>query len=95
MSWIVGAYYVHTSRFISTGNMVDTGAGVFPVYREPRLTGPNPNATFLADSQNNNAWAVFGDATFELPHQFEFDAALRYDRDTRHNTTDTPTAFLP
>jgi iron complex outermembrane recepter protein len=95
MSWIVGAYYVHTSRFISTGNMVDTGAGVFPVYREPRLTGPNPNATFLADSQNNNAWAVFGDATFELPHQFEFDAALRYDRDTRHNTTETPTAFLP
>ena len=39
--WIAGAYFVHTDRFISTGNMVDTGAGVFPVYREPRLTGNN------------------------------------------------------
>ena len=28
-NWLVGAYYVHTDRFISTGNNVDTGAGVF------------------------------------------------------------------
>ena len=34
--WIAGAYFVHTDRFISTGNMVDDGTGVFPVYREPR-----------------------------------------------------------
>ena len=94
-SWIGGAYFVHTDRFISTGNMVDTGAGVFPIYYDPRLTGPNPSATFLADTQNNNAWAVFGDATYELTNQFEFDAALRFDRDSRRNTTDTPTAFLP
>lgn len=95
VSWIAGAYYVHTNRFISTGNNVDTGAGVFPVYREPRLTGPNPSATFLADAQNNDAWAVFGDLTFEITDQLEFDAALRYDEDTRKNTTETPTAFLP
>jgi len=94
-SWIGGAYFVHTDRFISTGNMVDTGAGVFPIYYDPRLTGPNPSATFLADTQNNNAWAVFGDATYELTNQVEFDAALRFDRDSRRNTTDTPTAFLP
>ncbi len=94
-SWIAGAYFVHTDRFISTGNMVDTGAGVFPIYYEPRLSGPNPSATFLADTQNNNAWAVFGDATYELTSQVEFDAALRFDQDSRRNTTDTPTAFLP
>jgi iron complex outermembrane receptor protein len=94
-SWIAGAYYVHTKRFISTGNNVDTGAGVFPVYRSPRLTGNNPSATFLADSQNNDAWAVFADATFDLTDQWQFDAALRYDEDKRQNTTDTPTAFLP
>ncbi len=94
-SWIGGAYFVHTDRFISTGNMVDTGAGVFPIYYDPRLTGPNPSATFLADTQNNNAWAVFGDATYELTNQIEFDAALRFDQDKRRNTTDTPTAFLP
>ena len=95
LSWIVGAYYVHTDRFISTGNMVDTGAGVFPVYREPRLTGPNPSATFLADSQDNDAWALFGDATLDLTSQLQLDVALRYDEDSRSNTTETPPAFLP
>ncbi|HMA11983.1 MAG TPA: TonB-dependent receptor plug domain-containing protein, partial [Steroidobacteraceae bacterium] len=95
VSWIAGAYYVHTKRFISTGNMVDTGAGVFPVYRAPRLTGNNPSATFLADSQNNDAWAVFADATVELSKHTQFDAAFRYDEDKRQNTTQTPTAFLP
>ena len=94
-NWLAGAYYVHTERFISTGNMVDSGAGVFPIYQTPRLTGPNASTTFLADSQNNNAWAVFADGTLELTRQLEFDAAIRYDRDSRSNTTDTPAAFLP
>jgi iron complex outermembrane recepter protein len=95
VNWIAGAYFVHTERFISTGNMVDTGAGVFPVYEAPRLTGDNPSATFLADRQNNNAWAVFGDATLEITSQVELDTAIRYDEDSRSNTTDTPTEFLP
>ncbi len=93
--WIAGAYYIHTDRFISTGNMVDTGAGVFPIYRSPRLTGLNPSATYLADAQDNDAWAVFADATFNVTDQFEIDTAVRYDEDTRENTTETPTAFLP
>jgi iron complex outermembrane receptor protein len=93
--WIVGAYYVHTDRFISTGNMVDTDAGVFPVYREPRIGGNNPSATFLADEQNNDAWAVFANATFEVTEKFEVDAAVRYDEDKRENTTVTPIGFLP
>ncbi|HVY81973.1 MAG TPA: TonB-dependent receptor, partial [Steroidobacteraceae bacterium] len=92
--WIAGAYYVHTDRFISTGNMVDTGAGVFPVYRTPSTNPLNPQATFLADSQKQNAWALFGDVTFELTDRFELDAALRYDEDTRKNTTETPPFFL-
>jgi iron complex outermembrane receptor protein len=93
--WILGGYFVHTDRFISTGNMVDDGTGVYPVYREPRLSGNNPSATFLADTQDNDAWAVFGDVTFEISDQFEVDVALRYDEDKRENTTNTPPAFLP
>jgi len=93
--WIAGAYFVHTDRYISTGNMVDTGAGVFPVYREPRLTGNNRSTTFLADSQNNDAWAVFGDVVFEITDRLELDAAVRYDEDKRENTTETPDNFLP
>src|SRR5450631_84619 len=93
-SWIAGAYYVHTDRFISTGNLVDRGLGVPAVYYTPLVDPTNPfatntNVTFLADSQNNNAWATFGDATYEFNPQWEFDAAIRYDQDKRQNTTDT------
>jgi iron complex outermembrane receptor protein len=99
-SWIGGAYFVHTERFISTGNLVDRGEGIPAVYETPRVDPANPfatntNVTFLADSQNNNAWAVFGDATYEINQQWEFDAAIRYDEDSRRNTTDTPQRFLP
>jgi iron complex outermembrane receptor protein len=99
-SWIAGAYFIHTQRFISTGNLVDRGFGVPPVYETPRVDPANPfanntNVTFLSDSQSNNAWAVFGDATYEINQQFEIDAAIRYDEDTRQNTTDTPQHFLP
>jgi len=93
--WIAGAYYVKTDRFISTGNNVDTGNGVDPIYREPRLTGTNPSATFLADEQDNEAWAVFADAIFEISDKVELDVAIRYDEDKRENTTVTPEAFLP
>jgi iron complex outermembrane recepter protein len=99
-SWIAGAYYIHTDRFISTGNLVDRGEGIPPVYETPLVDPTNPfatntNVTFLADSQHNNAWAVFGDATYEFNPQWEFDAAIRYDEDSRANTTDTPQNFLP
>jgi iron complex outermembrane recepter protein len=99
-SWIAGAYFVHTERFISTGNLVDRGLGVPRVYYNPIVDPANPfatntNATFLADSQNNNAWAVFANATYEFSKQWELDVAIRYDEDQRQNRTDTPTAFLP
>jgi iron complex outermembrane recepter protein len=99
-AWIAGAYYVHTERFISTGNLADRGLGVPAVYYTPIVDPTNPfatntNQTFLSDSQRNNAWAVFADATYEFNPQWELDAAIRYDQDRRENTTDTPTAFLP
>ena len=74
--------------------------GVPAVYYTPLVDPTNPfatntNQTFLADSQSNNAWAVFADATYEFTPQWELDAAIRYDEDHRQNTTDTPTYFLP
>lgn len=93
--YIVGAYAVGTDRYISTGNMVDTGAGVFPVFRTPSTNPANPQATFLADAQDNFAWAVFGNISYSLTDELEIDGSLRYDKDTRENTTLTPTAFLP
>ncbi len=99
-SWIAGAYFVHTERFISTGNLFDRGDGIPPVYQTPLVDPANPyatntNATFLADAQNNNAWALFADATYAFNAQWELDTAIRYDQDKRNNTTDTPEQFLP
>jgi iron complex outermembrane recepter protein len=99
-SWVAGAYAMETSRFISTGNLVDRGQGIPAVYYTPLVDPTNPfatntNVTFLADSQENQAWALFGNATYEFNKQWELDAALRYDNDARANKTETPAAFLP
>ncbi len=92
--WIAGTYMIATDRFISTGNMHDTGAGVFPVYHTPSTNPANPQRTFLADEQDNFAWAVFADLGFDLTDRLELNLAARYDRDTRENTTMTPDAWL-
>jgi iron complex outermembrane receptor protein len=99
--WIAGAYFTTTDRFISTGNITDFPGGgdqAFPVYRQPRDFATYPTSfsiSFLADSQDNLAWAVFGELATDLGERMELSVALRYDEDTRENTTLTPTAFLP
>jgi iron complex outermembrane receptor protein len=94
-NWMVGGYLIDTQRFISTGNMVDTGNGVFPVFREPSTNPLNPQFSYLADGQDNFAWALFANAGYEITPEFRVDASLRYDRDKRRQTTLTPQAFLP
>src|SRR5690606_4114056 len=71
------------------------GNGVFPVYREPSTNPLNPQRTFLADSQDNFAWSLFGNLGYEFSPQFRADLGLRYDHDKRENTTLTPAGFLP
>lgn len=93
--WMVGGYLIDTKRFISTGNLVDFGQGVFPVYRTPSTNPLSPQQTFLSDSQNNFAWALFANLGYDLSDQFRVDGSLRYDRDRRVNTTLTPAGFLP
>ena len=93
--YIVGGYFVDTNRFISTGNMIDTGNGVFPVFRNPSTNPLNPQFTFLADRQDNFAWALFANVSYDITEQLEVDVSLRYDRDRRRQTTLTPTPFLP
>ncbi|UYV17430.1 TonB-dependent receptor [Porphyrobacter sp. ULC335] len=95
LNWMVGGYMIDTTRFISTGNMIDTGQGVFPVFRSPSTNPINPQFSYLADGQENFAWALFANAGYEFSPQFRADASLRYDRDRRRQTTLTPQAFLP
>lgn len=93
--WMFGGYVIATDRYISTGNLVDTGAGVFPVYRVPSTNPLNPQSTFLADSQDNFAWALFANLGYQFSDAFRVDASVRYDHDKREQTTLTPTGFLP
>jgi iron complex outermembrane recepter protein len=104
--WIAGAYGIWTERYISTGNVIDTGTGVVPEVRRTPLpkvdfvtfTCLPPGCTqftYLADSQENFAWAVFGELAFDLTSKLEASLALRYDEDERENTTETPAEFLP
>ena len=103
LSWIAGTYLLQTNRYISTGNMVDTGDGVNRVYRTPRTTTglpadfsiPNPQWTFLADSQDNFAWAAFGSLTYNFSDKWDATFSARYDSDKRKQTTETPPGFIP
>ena len=101
--WIAGAYFLQTDRFIGTGNLLDTGDGVARVYKVPRSTTgfpfdlsiPNPQVTYLSDSQDNFAWAVFGQLGFDINDQWDATLSLRYDEDEREQTTETPPGFIP
>src|SRR5688572_18120484 len=93
--WIVGTYAIATDRFISTGNVFDLGTGVVPEVRRDPLPLFNPQFTYLADAQDNFAWAVFGNVDVDLTDTLELSTALRYDRDHRKNTTETPAEFIP
>ena len=108
--WIAGAYLIATDRYISTGNVWDcseTGPGAVGVFFISNCAGGAldvkrnplplnaPQASFLADSQNNFAWALFGEISYDISDTVEGAIALRYDNDHRENTTETPTIFLP
>jgi iron complex outermembrane receptor protein len=101
--WIAGAYMIATDRFIGTGNLADTGSGVSRVYKVPRTSNgfpfdfsiSNPQVTYLSDSQDNFAWALFGQLGFDFNDEWDANFSLRYDEDTREQTTETPPGFIP
>ncbi|TQV67253.1 TonB-dependent receptor [Exilibacterium tricleocarpae] len=83
LRWEIGAYYLDWERFISLSTGVDTGDGIRRVERRP-ITGPiNPTVSFLADDNDNTAWAVFGQLNWDLSEQWEASVALRYDEEER------------
>jgi len=100
LRWIGGVYFTQTDRFISTANTVDRNMGATPVFRSPVspvtwFIDPNSDQiTYLADGQDNFAWAVFGELAYDVSDRTEVAFALRYDEDERENTTLTPSAFL-
>ncbi len=99
--WIAGAQFFSTDRFISTGNMFDAGdEGVQPIYRTPNPQfgiasfDARSQISFLADSQEQFAYAAYVSTSTDLTDQLELSVNVRYDNDTRENTTETPQEFL-
>ena len=87
--WMAGFYYLATDRFISTTTSDDRGQGLLRVERDPFFDDPtNPTLSFLADDNDNKAWAVFGNAAYDITDRLELSVALRYDRDIRRQTVD-------
>lgn len=95
--WIAGGQIFKTKRFISTGNMFDIAdEGVQPIYRTPNPAAfqPQGQISFLADSQDQFAWAGYLDTATSLTDKLELSLNARYDSDRRKNRTDTPQSFL-
>ncbi len=83
LRWNVGAYYLAWDRYISSVVGTDTGAGIIRVERAPTTNPRNPTFSFLADDNDNTAWALFGQANYDLTEQWELSFALRYDKEIR------------
>jgi iron complex outermembrane receptor protein len=66
---------------LSTG--VDTGNGIIRLEREPTDDPRNPTNSFLADDNDNDAYAFFGQLNFDLNDQWELSLAARYDKENR------------
>lgn len=100
--WITGGELFYTQRYISTGNMYDGSfdSGVQPIYRDPNpqfgITSFDPQSqiSFLADGQNQFAWAAYVDMSYDILDSLELSVNMRYDNDHRENTTLTPDEFL-
>ncbi|MEM8696412.1 MAG: TonB-dependent receptor [Pseudomonadota bacterium] len=86
--WMVGGYYLDTNRFISSSIQNDLEQGIVRIRREPVFNPTNPLTSFIADDNDNEAWALFFNAAYDLTDQLEVSFAGRYDRDRRRQTVD-------
>lgn len=84
--WQLGSYFLSTDRFISTTTSLDTGQGLLQVFDVPLTDPRNPTQSFLADDNDNFAWAVFGNIAYDITDDVELALAGRYDRDKREQT---------
>lgn len=87
LRWLVGAYFVGTDRFIATPVVDDTGVGIVRIERRPTQNGQPATFSFLADDNDNTAFAVFGQLNYDVTEHLEASLALRYDQDERIQTT--------
>lgn len=85
--WQVGAYYLDWERFISSTVGLDNGGGIRRVERTPFFgAATNPTVSFFADDNSNEAYAVFGQFSYDPTDQLELNIAGRYDEEERNQS---------
>jgi iron complex outermembrane recepter protein len=82
--YIVGAYAIAFDRdiLLLTG---DVGFGK-SIRRAPVLVNGAPGTQGTGGDNSNTAWAVFGQAAYDVTPKLELSMALRYDNEERENT---------
>lgn len=87
--WMFGGYYLSTDRFISSPTGDDLEMGVLTVRRDPFLGDPtNPTRSWVADDNDNTAWALFFNSAYDVTESLEIAFAGRYDKDKRRQMVD-------
>lgn len=82
--WMFGGYYVDTDRFISSTTGLDLEQGITKIKRSPVLGGGvNPTNTFVADANDNEAFALYFNFAYDIIEDLELSFAGRYDEDHR------------
>lgn len=75
--WIGGAYLLQTDRALRTTVFLDTNG---------QISGFQPLFVFGDETNDNLAYALFGQASYDLTDKLEITGALRYDSDEREQT---------
>jgi iron complex outermembrane receptor protein len=78
--WIVGAYYLHTDRNLFTRAFFDLN-GSRGQFDDPALALIN-----IDEGNKNDAYAVYGQADYDIAPGLTLSGALRYDHDHRRQT---------
>lgn len=82
--WQVGGEFLTWDRFISASVGEDRGQGIQLLEREPAFgSSTNPTLSWLADDNDNEAWAVFGNVEYDVTRDLTVMGAIRYDRENR------------
>jgi iron complex outermembrane recepter protein len=80
LRWIAGGYYLNTKRDLTTKAFIDTN-GDLNQWEDTTKTLVNASET-----NNNKAYAGFGQIDFDFTRDLTFSSALRHDRDERNQT---------
>lgn len=86
LRWMAGAYLLLTDRFVSSSIANDLEQGITRVTREPISPASSPLTSFIADDNDNTAYAFFFALDYDIMDNLELSFAGRYDRDERKQT---------